>query len=275
MKSVVADYRYRTLCLRIVPKVGSAIYLTQYPRDLVMGGHTYLSASGYEFTGYTSSTNLSPAMIDVEGIAGLAGIGYDEIASGVFDGARAFLFATSWRAPVEDEEQIVQSILGKITMMDGKYKIEEMALIDVLNQTIGDTYTASCLKTFGGQEYAGCMIALGPLTVTGTITSVTGTQAFTDNTRGEATDYFVAGTVAFTSGANMGLKPLEIRKFTAGGLIETFDSFHYLPQVGDTYVMIPGCRRRREDCIAHGNILNFGGFSDIPTTSTYAQVGTL
>jgi hypothetical protein len=35
MKSTVADYRYRVLCLRIVPVTGSPIYLTDHPRDLV------------------------------------------------------------------------------------------------------------------------------------------------------------------------------------------------------------------------------------------------
>jgi len=101
MKSVVADYRFRVICLRIVPKVGSPIYLTHHPRDLVMSGHTYLSSSGYDFTGYSAASNLSPAMIDLEGIAGLAGIGFDEISSGLFDNARAYLFATSWKTPVE------------------------------------------------------------------------------------------------------------------------------------------------------------------------------
>ncbi len=40
MKSSVADYRYRTLCLRIVPVTGLPIYVTEYPRDLVMSVHT-------------------------------------------------------------------------------------------------------------------------------------------------------------------------------------------------------------------------------------------
>ena len=59
MKAAVADYRYRTLCMRIVPVSGSPIYLTDHPRDLVMSGHTYLSTAGYEFTGYSSTAGFS------------------------------------------------------------------------------------------------------------------------------------------------------------------------------------------------------------------------
>ncbi len=275
MKSAVADRRYRVFCLRIVPLTGSPIYLTRHPRDLVMGGHTYLSGSGYDFTGYSATANLSPALVDLEGIAGIAGIGYAEIASGKFDNARAYLFATTWNAPVEDEEPIVASILGKTTLMDGRYKVEEMALIDALNQTVGKTYTPACPKTFGGQEYAGCMKALGPLTVTGTLTAVTSSSIVRDAARGEAADYFAAGTLAFTSGANVGLKPLEIKRYEADGTIEVFEPFHYLPVIGDTYTLIPGCRKRLADCRDKwANVVNFGGFSNIPTASQYAQWGS-
>ena len=40
MKSVIADYRYRVICLRIVPVSGSPIYLTRHVRDLTMDGYT-------------------------------------------------------------------------------------------------------------------------------------------------------------------------------------------------------------------------------------------
>ena len=274
MKSVIADYRYRTICLRIVPVSGSPIYLTRHVRDLVMGGHTYLSASGYDFTGYSASANLAPSMVDVEGIAGLAGIGFDEITSGLFDNARCYLFATTWSAPVEDEEPIVASILGKTTLMDQRYRIEEMALIDALNQSAGKTYTAACPKTFGGQEYAGCKVALGPLTVTGTLSAVTDRSIMRDSTRAEDADYFAYGTLQFTSGANAGLKPIEVKRHEADGTIELFEPFYYLPVAGDTYSLIPGCRKRLEDCRDKwNNVINFGGFSNVPTSSQYAQVG--
>lgn len=275
MKAHVANSHTRVICLRIVPVTGSSIYLTHHPRPLTMGGHTYLSGSGYEFTGYSAASNLSPAMIDMEGIAGLAGIGYDEISSGLFDNARAYLFATTWNNPVEDEEPIVASILGKTTLLDKRYKIEEMALIDALNQSTGKTYTAPCPKTFGGQEFAGCKKDLAPLTVTGTLTGVTSSSIFRDASRVEAADYFAAGTIEFTSGANAPLKPLEIKSYALNGTIEVFEPFHYPPAIGDTYILIPGCRKRLADCRDKwANVINFGGFSYVPTSSQYGQVGT-
>lgn len=276
MKTVVTDYRYRVICLRIVPKIASPVYLTHHPRDLVINGNTYVSTSGYDFTGYSASATTSPSLIDLTGIAGIAGIERADIHSGVFDGARCYLFATTWNNPIEDEEEITLSLLGKTTLLDDRYRIEEMGLLDVLNQVVGQTYSAACPKTFCGQEYAGCMVDPVPNTVTGTLTHVTSASVFRDSTRAEAADVFGAGTIRFTLGVNAGLKPLEIKAHAADGTITTFDSFYYLPAVGDTYEMLRGCRKRLVDCqnrVGGSNVINFGGFLHIPNGSTYAHVG--
>lgn len=276
MKSSVAPYQTSALCLRIVCGNGTAIRVTRYPKDLTMSnGQVYLTGSGFDFTGYESTASLSPSAIDLEGILGFAGVTREAVASGVFDGARAYLFACDYLNPIEDHEPIVASFLGKATLTDSGYTFEEMALIDALNQSVGKTYMAQCPKTFGGQEYAGCKIALGPLTVSGTLTAVTSGTQFADNTRPEAADYFSLGTVQFTSGANAGLKPLEIKSFSAGGGIVTFEPFYYPPAIGDAYMMTPGCRKRLEDCRDKwNNVVNFGGFPNMPTSSIYSQRGS-
>lgn len=276
MKTTTADFATRVLCLRIVPVTGNALRLTHFPRNLTMSnGEVYLTGSGHDFTGYTASASFSPSVIDLEGICGAVGIGRDQIASGYFDNARAYLFATTWGNPVEDQEPIVASLLGKTTITDDRYKIEEMALLDALNQSVGKTYQPACGKVFGGQEFAGCKKDLAALTVAGTLTHVTSTLVVRDAARSEAADYFAAGTIEMTSGANAGLRPKEIKRFEADGTIEIFEPFHYPLAVGDTYELVPGCRKRLEDCRDKwNNVPNFGGYSFVPTSSTYGQVGT-
>jgi uncharacterized phage protein (TIGR02218 family) len=276
MKAVVADYRYRVLCLRIVPVLGTVVRLTHHPRDLKMSnGEVYLAFRGNDFSGYSAGASMSPAMVDLEGVLGFGGITRDQIASGVYDGARCYLFATSWRAPVEDQEPIVASLLGRTSLLDGRFKTEEMALVDALGQTVGDSYSPSCKKVFGGQEYAGCKIDLGPLTVTGSITSVVSASVLQDASRTEVADYFGAGTLRFTSGDNAGLPGIGIKRHEADGSIELFEPPHYPAAVGDDIELVPGCRKGKSDCANKwNNILNFGGFSFVPTTSIYSQVGT-
>jgi phage conserved hypothetical protein BR0599 len=279
MKSVVADYRYRILCLRIVPVTGSPIYLTDHPRDLVMSGHTYLSTAGYQFTGQSATAGFSPASVDIEGIAGASGLSRAALGSGLFDGARCYVFATSWAAPVEDQEPVVAGIFGKATLLDHRFQIGGVSLIDALNQSVGQTYGAQCPKVFCGTEYAGCGVSLAANTVIGTLTNVTSAAVFSSAARTEADDTFGAGTIQFTSGPNAGLKALEIKSF-AGGVITTFEPFYYLPVAGNAYSMVRGCRKRLSDCQnrwdgsgTFSNVANFGGFPWIPTGSTYAQVG--
>jgi uncharacterized phage protein (TIGR02218 family) len=279
MKSTVADYRYRVLCLRIVPTAGSPIYLTDHPRDLSMSGHTYLSTAGYEFTGYSGAAGFSPASIDIEGVAGASGVTRAAVGSGLFDGARCYVFATSWASPVEDQEPVVAGIFGKATLLDHRFQIGGVSLIDALNQSVGQTYGAQCPKAFCGTEYAGCGVSLAANTVTGTLTSVTSASVFYAAARTEAADTFGAGTIQFTSGPNAGLKALEIKSFS-GGVITTFEPFYYLPVAGNSYRMVRGCRKRLSDCQARwngsatfSNVANFGGFPWIPTSSTYSQAG--
>jgi uncharacterized phage protein (TIGR02218 family) len=275
MKTVVADYRFRCHGLRIECTNGLIVRLTDYPRDLTMGGNLYQSDNGYQFTGSVSGTSMSPGAMDLDGIATITGIGRDQIASGVFDSARLYVFATSFKAPVEDEEPVGAAILGRTTLEDNRYRVEMMALIDALNQSVGRSYGPSCDKVFGGQTYAGCKVDLPAITVTGAITAVTSGSLFQDSARSEVEDYFGLGTIHFTTGANVGLKPLEIKAYLADGTIQTYEPAFYALEVGDEYVMVPGCRKRwQEDCKTKwNNVINFGGFPRVPATSQYQQIG--
>lgn len=271
MKPTVAPYATRAFCLRVVCTNGLTIRLTRYPHDLTMSNsQVYLAGSGYDVTAISASSNFSPSAIDLEGFLGFAGITRDVIASGTFDNARVYLFACDFLNPVEDYEPMLASMLGMATLLDDRYVIEEIGLIDLLGQSVGNTYTALCSHSFGD---ARCGKSLTALTVTGTLTHVSNNYAFRDSARAESAEYFTAGTIVFTSGLNAGLKAQEIMTHAADGSISLFEPFHYLPSVGDAYSLIPGCRKRKTDCQAWNNVVNAMAFWDIPTTSTYAEIG--
>lgn len=270
MKPIVAPYQTSAVCVRIECVNGTVVRLTSYPVDLVMSnGQVYKTDFGYEPTAYSASSSFSPSSMDLEGIVAVGGVTRDTLSSGVFDNARVYVFRCSFLAPVEDHEPLAAGFFGRTTLVDDKYRIEGIGIIDALNQTVGSIYSASCQRIYGS---AACGINLSSVTVTGSLTAVTSSRVFTDSSRGEASDWFGAGTISFTSGPNVGLKPLEIKSF-ALGVIETFDPLYYAPTIGDAYTMTKGCRRRESDCIAQGNILNFFGFTRIPTGSTYATIG--
>lgn len=280
MKAVVADYRTQAFCVRIVPVSGTTVRLTDHPRDLTMGGgQVYVSTSGYQLSGYSATAGFSPGNLDLEGVCGIGGVTRAAVASGAYDGARVYFFATSWAAPVEDEEALVLAIFGKTTLRDERYTIEAVTLVDALGQTVGETYGTQCPKVFCGTKYAGCGVSLAANTVTGALSGVTSASVFTSAARTEPADTFGAGTIRFTTGANAGLKAQDVKSF-AGGVITVHEPFYYLPVIGDQYSMVRGCRKRITDCQSRwngtatfSNIVNFGGFLWIPDGSTYAQVG--
>lgn len=272
MKSTVAPYETAAWCLRIVCTNGTTVRMTTYPFDLTMSNDTfYETDTGHEATAYGSGTSMAASAIDLTGFVGVAGITRDQIASGVFDNARVYIFKCDFLGPVEDYEPVTAGWFGKTRIEDEKYTIEGMSLIDALAQSVGKTYTPNCSRTFGD---AGCTKDLAALDVTGAVTHVTSDTVIMDSSRGEAADYFGAGTIQFTSGNNAGLKPLEIKSYAADGTITTFEPFYYLPQVGDAFVLIPGCRKRLEDCRDKwNNVVNFFGFPQAPTASVYVQRG--
>ena len=286
MKTTVAPFETTAWCVRIVCTNGLVVRLTTFPVDIIMSNsQVYKADSGYEQTAYSTGTEFAPSAIDVTGFVGVAGITRDQIASGVFDNARVYVFKCNFLAPVEDYEPITAGFFGKTTLVDDRYTVEGMSLVDVLNQGTGRTLTPGCVNTFGD---AGCGITLSLVQKTGAVTGVTSRFVIRDSARGEPADWFAAGTVKFTSGQNAGLKALEIKSYAADGTITTFEPFYYLPQVGDMLLLIPGCRRRLEDCrdkwsnvaVSNGvhalkqypNKGGFFGFPHMPTESVYQQV---
>lgn len=294
MKAHVADWQTRVYCVRIEPANDSPIVrLAGYPVDLVMSnGQTYLTESGYEFSGYGASSTFASSSIDLSGILQLGAVSQDDLASGVYDNARVYLFATSWADPIEDEEEVALFFMGKVEFVDKRYTAQLMGAIDVLSQSTARSYTPTCVNTLFDETLDGHVLpwtqskctgpraapdgpALADFKVAGTLTSVTDQYLFADSARAEASDWFAYGSIRFTSGPNAGLKPIQIKAFTAGGVILLHEAMFYLPSVGDAYEMIPGCRKRHsEDCIGKwGNGGNFGGQPHVPVPSVYAQVG--
>ena len=272
MKATVAPYATAAWCVRIECQNGTIVRLTAYPHDLIMSNATvYKTDYGYEPTAFSASSSMSPSAIDLEGIVAAAGISRDALASGVFDNARVYVFKCNFLSPVEDYEEVAAGFFGKATLTDDHYRIEGMSLIDALNQSVGSISQAACPRTLGD---AGCQVNLAAITVTGTLTHVTSSSVVRDSARSENADWFGAGTIHFTSGQNTGLKPLEVKDYAANGTVTTFEPFYYTPAIGDAYVLVPGCRKREADCRdKFANIINFFGFTRIPTSSTYTKFG--
>lgn len=297
MKPHVADYESRLYCIRIEPVTSAPIVrLAAYPHAVTMSnGEVYTTENGYEFSGIDATSTFASTSLDLTGVLDAGAISQDDLAAGLYDNARVYVFATSWAAPIEDEEPLGKGFWGKVDFdsIRGNYTVNIMGQIDALSQSVGRSYSPSCQWYFLDQNIDGYVFpaehsrCTGPrsapdgpsfaaLKVTGTITSVTSQYMFADSARTEVNDYFGAGSIRFTTGNNAGLTAIVVKNYTqAGGVIELTDALFYMPQVGDQYEMIPGCRKRlTEDCVGKwNNGVNFGGHAHVPSPSQYSQVG--
>jgi uncharacterized phage protein (TIGR02218 family) len=277
MKPVIAPYARPLYCMRIECVNGTIVRMVEYPYDVTIGGSVYRADTGYSFTGMNSGVALSPGVIDLTSFVGLSPeVTIANIQSGIFDGARVYIFATDWADPQLDEEPIMKGLFGKTTIVDKQYTTECMQLIDLLNTTVDEEFSALCTLEFGGQEFGGCKVDVDALEVTGAITSVTDSYTFADSALGETNDYFGAGVLTFTSGENAGIAGQRVKSYTAaGGVLVMSEAFPYPPQVGDTFTLRPGCRKRREeDCRDKwDNVERRRGFDDVPGQRFMNKVG--
>ncbi len=275
MKAHVAPYETAVHCGRIVCRNGFTVRIAGYPFDLTMSnGQVYQSGAGFEYSGFTAETSFAASVVDLEGIVGFAGVTRDKLASGLFDGAICYTFWTDFLNPVEDEQEDLKAIFGKTTLIDERYKIEKMSLVDLLSQETRDTYGAGCPKTVGGQEYGGCHVDLAPLTVTALVTHVPASNQIRLSSLTQPADWFGWGYVEFLDGDNAGLAAIRIDEHAADGTLTLMAAPYYAVTVGTSCQLIPGCRGRLEDCRdKFNNIGRDGGFHWIPVGSKYKTIG--
>lgn len=82
----------------------------------------------------------------------LGSVAKNDIAAGLYDYARVFVFVTDAANPVEDEEKMFSGFWGQASLVDGKYITEFRGLLDVLNQSSGRFFNSQCDAVFGGQR---------------------------------------------------------------------------------------------------------------------------
>lgn len=84
----------------------------------------------------------------------------------------------------------------------------------------------------------------------------------------DAVGYYDGGLLVWETGRNAG-KAQEIKTWT-GGRLTLFQRPFHIPQVGDRFVLHPGCDKRRGTCQEKfDNVVNFRGEPDVPGQDEY------
>ena len=191
-----------------------------------------------------------------------------DLLDGFWTGSEFFIFQYDFKAPTEAVIPWMAGTFGRVKPRLGSYVIELRDLRQFIAQDTTRITQANCDYDFGDDR---CTVDLTPHTYSGTVTSVdTPLYVFTASALAGDDDKFTQGKITWVTGENAGSQR-KVRDFATGGIVTLVLPMLHEIQVGDTFEIVAGCLKRRADCIAYENVLNFPGFDQKQKTD--AMIG--
>ena len=257
-------------CWRLTRKDGAISGFTDHDRPLVVGGTGFEPQSGLSASEARDTLGLAVDTVDVEGALSSDSIRDEDIAAGLYDGARVETFLVDWRDPAVFA-LIRTATIGKLTRGGEHFVAELESLVHALDQPNGRYVTRACDAELGD---ARCGVDLGTSGFggMGTVTAAGGTDTIAVSGLGDfAGGWFSHGTLSWTGGARQGwTERIVAHRIDNGAALLTL-----LPSVGpaivegDPFSIIAGCDKSFAACKKKfSNALNFRGFPHLPGNDT-------
>lgn len=258
-------------CWRYERNDGAIFTVTDHDVPILFNGETYSAKDGVTPTSIAQDASAAVANSEVNGYLTPSGFTEEDIFAGLWDNAFVSIFEVNYNDLSMGAMALGSGNIGEVKAGRTAFNAEMRGLTQRLQKVVGRVYTAGCPWIFG--DVATCRKDIGPLMVTGSFTSIVDLRTLVDTARGEVSDYFGAGLMTVTSGENAGVQ-MEVYAFDSGQFTLHLP-LPYAAAVGDTYSVVPGCRKRwTEDCKtkwANGN--NFGGFPLVPGSDKVLGLG--
>ena len=253
-----------------ISRVDGEVYgFTNINEDRTYGGVLYKAATGFLATNVNKTNNLASDNVNVQGpldSVNASDITREDLFEGRLRGATLEIFKADYNDIANTIWTFFTGTIGEVTEKGNTFEVEVLALDHKLRQSIGRVIGPLCDAEFAD---ARCGLAAGTFTFSGAVTAVTDNATFFDTVTpaitGKAADYFGAGVLTWTGGANAGLKA-DIKAFSGARKFTLYDPMPNDIQAGDTFDALAGCRLRRgADCRdKFDNVINHRGFPDIP-----------
>ena len=253
-------------CWRLTRKDGGTAGFTDHDRPLRFAGTAFEPESGFSASEARTSLGLAVDTVDVEGALSSERIRDEDIAAGLYDGAKVETFMVNWRKP-EDFVLVRTATIGKITRSDNRFVAELESLVHALDQPNGRYVTRACDAQLGD---ARCGFPLGQPGYEGAGTvdryeapdtlRVSGLDAFDAG-------WFAYGTLTWSSGERAGRTERIVDHRVDTGAVTLVLQPLVGPAIrtGDGFSLSAGCDKSFATCKAKfGNALNFRGFPHLP-----------
>lgn len=250
-------------CWRVTRRDAVVLGFTEHDRDLLFDGTTFLAASGFAASEAEAATGLTANADEVAGGFSSAAIREEDLAAGLFDGARMELFLVNWAAPGEHMLLNVREI-GEVSRAGGAFRAELRSIAHRLDQPQGRVYGRRCDASLGD---ARCGVDLAAWQGEGTVTEVRdASRVIVSGLSGFESGFFDRGLLTFPGGSSA---DVESHGKQADGTAElTFWlPLERLVMAGAAFTIAAGCDKSFASCRARfANHLNFRGFPHVPGT---------
>jgi uncharacterized phage protein (TIGR02218 family) len=252
-------------CWRVERRDGVSTGFTDHDVALNVDGFNYEPQSGFSQSEVRLSLGMGIDKLDIEGALSSDRLAEDDIAAGLFDGARVTTLLVNWRNP-QQAETIRTALIGKIVRADGRFIAELESVMASLDRPNGRFLRRVCDAELGD---ARCKVDLdaGGFNGAGTVLAHDAANAvLVSGLDGFANRWFALGHATWMSGALDGQEYAVLdHRIGTDGVLLVLPPEMRLPEVGDTFTIVAGCDRLFATCKAKfGNAENFRGFPHLP-----------
>lgn len=247
---------------RIVRRDGAAFAFTDHDRPLAFDTLVCEPMTGLVAGAVEKSLGLGVDTASVSGALNSAAISEDDLARGLWDGARVDLFRVDWRDPAQ-RVHLFAGRIGEVRRGVSAFEAELRGLQAPLDVPVGRVFSRFCDADLGDAR-CGKDIETASFRGEGVVSEVlTGASFRADGLSAFADGWFARGRLIWSAG---GAGEVAAHRLEAGGaVIELLDPPGPVLALGAAFTIYAGCDKRFETCRAKfANTLNFRGFPHMP-----------
>jgi uncharacterized phage protein (TIGR02218 family) len=251
-----------TLChvWRVSRRDGAVFAFTDHDCPLSFDDMSAEPLQGVSAGVIEKSVGLGVDTASIEGVLSSDAITEEDLARGLWDGARADIYRVDWSAP-EERVHLFTGHVGEVKRGSHAFEAELRGLQAACNVPVGRVFSRFCDADLGDGR---CGVDVDTTTFRGegVVSEALGSHAFKASGLGDYADlWFARGRIVWDAGGQS-----EIAAHRAEGEEATFELIDASPiSVGARFVVYAGCDKRLATCSAKfANVANFRGFPHMP-----------
>ncbi|WP_416356013.1 DUF2163 domain-containing protein [Aureimonas phyllosphaerae] len=244
---------------RVTRSDGRVLGFTDHDEDLTFDGTRFCARTGWTAGEAETMLGLGAGSQGIEAALSADAIREDEIAAGLFDGARVEIFRVDWQRPADHLLTEVADF-GEITRTEVGLTVELRGLAARLDRQQGRYYRRRCDAALGDER---CRVDMGPWTRIGRIASVEPETVVLDGLGAFDPEPYRSGQLRIGSVPARSVRSLRVGE-DGLVLVDLVEGAPPVWQPGDEARLTAGCDRSFATCRERfDNGLNFRGFPHI------------